>query len=124
MQFRKNRIKILIYTIFSGHVYPGPASHILDMQQRTQLSSAFFMPESMRKDIQERHEISNIISINENQDLPFEVDNYHTLCPLEASPIHAKISVPSSTYKATHASTGIKYCLRRLHGKTFKYNIL
>lgn len=86
------------------------------MQQRTQLSSAFFMPESMRKDIQERHEIANILSVNESQDLPYEVDNYHSLCPLEANPIHGKIPVPSSTYKAINATTGIKYCLRRLHG--------
>lgn len=96
-----------------GHVYSGPASHILNMQPRTQLSSSFFMPEEMRNDLMGRNEIANVIASNENQDLPHEVDSYHSLCPLEPS---SKIPTTSSTYKATHSATGIKYCLRRLHG--------
>lgn len=49
-------------------------------------------------------------------DIPSEIDNYHSLYLLETLAIHQKLPLPSSTYKATHISTGIKYCLRRLHG--------
>lgn len=50
-------------------------------------------------------------------DIPNAIDNYHSLYLLETLAIHQKLPLPSSTYKATHVSTGIKYCLRRLHGK-------
>lgn len=53
--------------------------------------------------------------------MPQEVDNYHELCPLEpiaSSPIHkAHLGYQASMYKATHIKTGVKYCLRRIHGK-------
>lgn len=75
------------------------------------------MPDEMRNHILEKNQISNLISSNENQDLPFEVDNYHSLYPLEGPPLQVKLPVPSTTYKATHITSGIKFCLRRLHGK-------
>lgn len=56
-------------------------------------------------------------------DIPTEIDNYHALCLLEALAIHQKLPLPSSTYKATHKTTGIKYCLRRLHGTFCLYSI-
>ncbi|XP_037907770.1 PAN2-PAN3 deadenylation complex subunit PAN3 isoform X2 [Hermetia illucens] len=100
-----------------GHVYPGPASNVINMKPKTLLSSAFFMPEEMRIEIQGRNEIANLIMENpENSNLPIEVDNYHSLYPLEPETLHPKLIQQSSTYKATNSSTGIKYCLRRLHG--------
>lgn len=143
------------------HVYPGPASNVVNMQPRTQLSSAIFIPDEMRNDILARNEIANIVDsianpgkMHSNQyvmnvwwisippktntpalddyvcwnrttltnddilisDIPSEIDNYHSLYLLETLAIHQKLPLPSSTYKATHVSTGIKYCLRRLHG--------
>ncbi|XP_065359012.1 PAN2-PAN3 deadenylation complex subunit PAN3 isoform X3 [Calliphora vicina] len=108
--------------MYTGHVYPGPASNVITMQPKTQLESAFFLPDEMRAEILSRNVISNLMldaSEAAQHALPMEIDNYHTLYPLEAlpvQPLHAKLTLPSSTYKATHSSTGIKYCLRRLHG--------
>ncbi|XP_055321590.1 PAN2-PAN3 deadenylation complex subunit PAN3 isoform X4 [Sitodiplosis mosellana] len=98
------------------HVYPGPASNVVNMQPRTQLSSAIFIPDEMRNDILSRNEIANLVDAIPNPDIPNEIDNYHSLFLLETLAIHQKLPLPSSTYKATHVSTGIKYCLRRLHG--------
>lgn len=50
----------------SVHVYPGPASNVVNMQPRTQLSSAIFIPDEMRNDILSRNEISNLIESLQN----------------------------------------------------------
>uniref|UniRef100_A0A1I8PZ25 PAN2-PAN3 deadenylation complex subunit PAN3 n=1 Tax=Stomoxys calcitrans TaxID=35570 RepID=A0A1I8PZ25_STOCA len=108
--------------LYTGHVYPGPASNVITMQPKTQLESAFFVPDKMRSDLLSRNMISNLLmdaSEAAQHALPLEIDNYHSLYPLESlpvQPLHAKLTLPSSTYKATHSTTGIKYCLRRLHG--------
>lgn len=57
-------------------------------------------------------------------DLPMEVDNYHSLTPLESpvtSLIGHKGSMPASTYRAVNTTTGVRYCLRRLHGEHIIY---
>lgn len=88
------------------------ASH-MQQPQKSFLSSTFFMPEDLHNNLLLKNEISNSIDHN-SSNLPLEVDNYHSLALLEAS---SNLPVPSSTYKAIHTSTGIKYCLRRLHGE-------
>lgn len=98
-----------------GHIYPGPASHVINMQSKVQVSAAFFMQDELRNDILARNEIVNSID-SDCPDIPLEVENYHSLCLLESLPLHPKLPLPSSTYKATHSVTGVKYCLRRLHG--------
>uniref|UniRef100_A0A182WIF7 PAN2-PAN3 deadenylation complex subunit PAN3 n=1 Tax=Anopheles minimus TaxID=112268 RepID=A0A182WIF7_9DIPT len=98
-----------------GHVYPGPASHVINMQSKAQVSAAYFMQDELRNDILARNEIVNSIE-NDSQDIPLEVENYHSLCLLESSALQPKLTLPTSTYRATHAVTGVKYCLRRLHG--------
>lgn len=61
---------------FSGHVYPGPASNVIGMQPRTQLSSAFFIPDEMRNEILGRNETANLVDTNPNSgavdELPFK----------------------------------------------------
>jgi PAB-dependent poly(A)-specific ribonuclease subunit 3 len=106
-----------------GYMYtPTPISStstpILSQQQtqsqqtKSFLSPTFFLSEDLRNSLLLKNEISN--NIDDSSNLPLEVDNYHSLSLLEAS---TNIPVPSSTYKAIHISTGIKYCLRRLHGE-------
>lgn len=99
-----------------GYMYtPSPISSTTTnshVQQTTKsfLSSTYFMSEDLRNSLLLKNEIAN--SVEDSSNLPIEVDNYHTLSLLEAS---SNLPVPSSTYKAIHSSTGIKYCLRRLH---------
>jgi PAB-dependent poly(A)-specific ribonuclease subunit 3 len=82
------------------------------MKPKMYLSSSFFMPEDLRNSLLLKNEISNAIE-HDSSNLPLEVDNYHSLTLLETV---TQLPVPSTTYKATNGSTGIKYCLRRLHG--------
>lgn len=108
----------LLYT--GHHVYPGPASNLIALQPKTHLESAFFLPDEIRSEILARNEISNLmldpVDVTQHA-LPPEVDNYHSLYPLEpVQALHGKLTILSSTYKGTHSTTGIKYCLRRLHG--------
>lgn len=114
--------------LYPGHIYPGPASNVIAMHPKTQLESAFFIADEMRAEIMARNTVSNLIldaTEAAQHALPMEVDNYHSLYPLETLPVlplHAKLTLPSSTYKATHSETGVKYCLRRLHGKQKNIN--
>lgn len=74
------------------------------------------MPEDLRNSLMYKNEVSN--TIDHDSVLPLEVDNYHSLTLLEET----SVPVPSTTYKATNSTTGIKYCLRRLHGNTLSIN--
>lgn len=55
---------MLLTFIVSVHVYSGPASNTINMQPRTQLSAAFFIPDEMRNDILTRNEIANMVDTN------------------------------------------------------------
>lgn len=89
------------------------------MQPRTQLSAAFFNPDSIRGEILLRNMVANQFNQSENEDLPSQVGKYYELCRLEPPILNEKISLANSTttYKAVHFEDGLKYCLRRLHGK-------
>lgn len=96
----------------AGHAYTTP-SHMTDPKPNTYRSSAFFIPEELRNSLLLKNELTNSTE-HGSTNLPLEVDNFHSLSLLEGS---SNLPVPSaSTYKATHNLTGIKYCLRRLHG--------
>lgn len=74
------------------------------------------MSEELRNNLLLKSEILNNIE-HDSSNLPLEVDNYHSLSLIEVA---SNLPVPSTTtYKATHSATGLKYCLRRLHGKQF-----
>lgn len=46
------------------------------MQPKTQLSLAFFIPDEMRTEIQNRNEISNLLlDNNDNTNIPIDIDN-------------------------------------------------
>lgn len=92
------------------------------MQYQTQVHKSIHF-HAMKSKKKKKTYVHMSISINCNidayiiLDIPSEIDNYHSLFLLETLAIHQKLPLPSSTYKATHVQTGIKYCLRRLHGK-------
>jgi PAB-dependent poly(A)-specific ribonuclease subunit 3 len=88
---------------------------VANIKPKSYHSSSFFMPEELRNSLLMKNELSHGIE-PDSSNLPLEVDNYHSLSLLEASSNH--LPVPSTTcYKATHGQTGMKYCLRRYHGK-------
>lgn len=58
----------------SGHVYPGPASHVVNMQAKAQLSMAYFLQDELRNDILSRNEIVN--SIETECQGTFSVDSH------------------------------------------------
>lgn len=106
-----------MYQQMPVHMYPGPAAHVLDTQPRSQLFHAFFMGEELRADLQGRNAIANAVeAVPEHLELPLELENYHTLTPVEPMPVSLKMPVVATMYRATHSTTGVKYCLRRIHG--------
>lgn len=103
-------------TPLAGHAYTPPA-HGANIKPKSYHSSSFFMPEELRNSLLMKNEMSNNIE-HDSSNLPLEVDNYHSLSLLEASSNLPSNLPATTTYKATHSSTGIKYCLRRLHGES------
>lgn len=75
------------------------------------------MGEELRMDLQTRNAIANAIEpVPEHLELPMELENYHSLTPVEPMPVSLKMPVVATMYRATHSTTGVKYCLRRIHG--------
>ncbi|XP_075230352.1 poly(A) specific ribonuclease subunit PAN3 isoform X2 [Lycorma delicatula] len=102
-------------------MYPVTPPHIKSSKsQLTSNDNNFYVSDELRLEIQ--HKNALILSPPDPShypDLPTEVDNYHELCPLEQLPSLHKtqlIGYQTSTYKATNLKTGIRYCLRRIHG--------
>lgn len=102
-------------------MYTGPPSHLINVQPRSLLCNAFFMHEDLRLEVQQRNAIANSIEPplsaaggGAHLDVPVELDNYHSLVPLE--PAVPKMPAQATMYRATHSTTGVKYCLRRIHG--------
>lgn len=99
----------------SFQVYPGSPSHVSTLKSRG-VNSSFFVSENIRMDILERNALTLLQADPEHfPDLPHEVDNYHDLYPLEPMQ-KAPMGYPATMYKATHIKTGVRYCLRRIHG--------
>uniref|UniRef100_A0A0A9X0K3 PAN2-PAN3 deadenylation complex subunit PAN3 n=3 Tax=Lygus hesperus TaxID=30085 RepID=A0A0A9X0K3_LYGHE len=83
--------------------------------------SSYFISNQLRAEIQHKNNLTLLQPDSSDlyPDLPVEVDNYHELVPLEPLPTTLKphlIPYSTSTYKATHVKTGVRYCLRRVHG--------
>jgi len=101
-------------------VYAGPPSYLQNSinQQRT----SFFMNEELRQDLIQRNSLAQAcVDPALFPELPQEVDHYHELVPLEANTLNHAVKshtygLVTSTFKATHTKTGLKYCLKRIHG--------
>ncbi|CAN8032663.1 unnamed protein product [Ixodes persulcatus] len=102
-------------------VYPGNPAHVEHMKPKANAPS-FFLPDELRMDILHRQSLTlGQRNPEANPDLPTEVDTYHNLCLLEASPTNGPpksntFGFVTSVYKATNIKNGIYYCLRRVHG--------
>ncbi|XP_067004474.1 PAN2-PAN3 deadenylation complex subunit PAN3 isoform X2 [Anabrus simplex] len=101
------------------HVYPGTPTHVSSVDTKT---SGFYVSESIRNET--IHKNALILAQPDPEqcpDLPNEIDNYHDLCllkPVQPNSVHKAqlLGYPMSTYKATNTKTGVRYCLRRVHG--------
>ncbi|MGH0185281.1 UNVERIFIED_CONTAM: hypothetical protein FKN15_017657 [Acipenser sinensis] len=104
------------------HVYPPTAPHVAYMQPKANAPS-FFMSDELRQELINRHLITMAqIDQSENPGVPTEVDNYHSLFPLESLPPPNRLqktsnfSYVTSCYKAVNSKDDLPYCLRRIHG--------
>ncbi|MGH0179289.1 UNVERIFIED_CONTAM: hypothetical protein FKN15_000866 [Acipenser sinensis] len=102
------------------HVYPPTAPHVAYMQPKANAPS-FFMSDELRQELINRHLITMAqIDQSENPGVPTEVDNYHSLFPLESLPPPNRLqktsnfSYVTSCYKAVNSKDDLPYCLRRI----------
>ncbi|XP_070554519.1 PAN2-PAN3 deadenylation complex subunit pan3-like [Ptychodera flava] len=105
----------------SFHAYPSEPPNISYMLPKPNAPS-FFVTEELRLDIINRHlQTMALVDPAQFPDLPSEVDNYHSLCPLEiipTSPLEksSTFGYVTSCYKAVNSKDSKTYCLRRIHG--------
>uniref|UniRef100_F6SEU1 Pan3 C-terminal knob domain-containing protein n=1 Tax=Ciona intestinalis TaxID=7719 RepID=F6SEU1_CIOIN len=104
------------------HVFPGTPPNIEYMSLKANAPS-FFMANELRQAILQKHALT-MLTVDTEQDpsVPAEVDNYHSLFPLEATPENplqksSTYGFVTSCYKAIKYKDGLPYCLRRIHGK-------
>ncbi|XP_030130661.4 PAN2-PAN3 deadenylation complex subunit PAN3 isoform X7 [Taeniopygia guttata] len=104
------------------HIYHPAAPHVAYMQPKANAPS-FFMADELRQELINRHLITMAqIDQADIPAVPAEVDNYHSLFPLEPLPPPNRIQKTSnfgyitSCYKAVNSKDDLPYCLRRIHG--------
>nr|CAB3264644.1 PAB-dependent poly(A)-specific ribonuclease subunit PAN3-like [Phallusia mammillata] len=105
----------------SFNMFPGSPPHIEYMTLKANAPS-FFMSNDLRQVIMKKHALT-MLTVDTEQDpsIPAEVDNYHSLFPLEAVPENPlqksnTYGFVTSCYKAIKYKDGLPYCLRRIHG--------
>ena len=102
-------------------MFPSLPPHIAHMTVKKNMPQ-FFMLNELKLDILNRHALTLAqIDLQQNPDIPTEVDNYHNLFPLEPPPPSSmqksnRFSYPTTCYKAVNTKDGLTYCLRRIHG--------
>lgn len=103
------------------HAFAGSPPSVEYMKQRMNAPS-FFMPNELRQSILHKQTLT-MLTVDAEQDssVPAEVDNYHSLFPLEQitdTPMQKSntFSFVTSCYKALKYKDGLPYCLRRIHG--------
>ncbi|XP_077984050.1 PAN2-PAN3 deadenylation complex subunit pan3-like [Glandiceps talaboti] len=103
------------------HMYPGEPAAISYMTPKANAPS-FFLSDELRLDLIQRHlQAMAQVDPAQSPDLPSDVDNYHSLCPLEQIPVSpleksSTFGYVTSCYKAINSKDAKMYCLRRIHG--------
>ncbi|XP_050312356.1 PAN2-PAN3 deadenylation complex subunit pan3 isoform X2 [Anthonomus grandis grandis] len=97
----------------------GSSNEYVPFVAKSEMS--YFVADDIKQDVMNRSMLSLLQGNSTlNSDLPQEVESYHELYPLEPisnQVLHkAHLGYQTSMYKATHAKTGVRYCLRRIHG--------
>ncbi|XP_041463610.1 PAN2-PAN3 deadenylation complex subunit Pan3-like isoform X4 [Lytechinus variegatus] len=103
------------------HVYPSTPAHV-DYMKRNVNGPSFFMDEEFKIDVLNKQaQALTQLDLTEHPDIPQEVDNYHSLFPLEPSPKtpmdkSSTFGYTTTCYKAVNKKDSKLYCLRRIHG--------
>ncbi|KAM9712757.1 PAN2-PAN3 deadenylation complex subunit PAN3 isoform 1-T1 [Menidia menidia] len=118
------------------HIYPSTAPNVAYMQPKANAPS-FFMADELRQELINRHLITmaqidhsenpgtaSALALTGNDNVPSEVDSYHSLFPLEPLPPPNRMQMQktsnfsyiTSCYKAVNSKDDLPYCLRRIHG--------
>ncbi|XP_030836314.1 PAN2-PAN3 deadenylation complex subunit pan3-like isoform X2 [Strongylocentrotus purpuratus] len=103
------------------HVYPSTPAHV-DYMKRNVNGPSFFMDEEFKIDVLNKQaQALTQLDLAEHPDIPTEVDNYHSLFPLEPSPKtpmdkSSTFGYTTTCYKAMNKKDSKLYCLRRIHG--------
>uniref|UniRef100_H2ZDN5 Poly(A) specific ribonuclease subunit PAN3 n=1 Tax=Ciona savignyi TaxID=51511 RepID=H2ZDN5_CIOSA len=86
------------------------------------------MADELRQAIVQKHALT-MLTVDTEQDpsVPSEVDNYHSLFPLEPTPENplqksSTFGFVTSCYKAIKYKDGLPYCLRRIHALIFAHD--
>ncbi|XP_023349501.1 PAN2-PAN3 deadenylation complex subunit pan3 isoform X4 [Eurytemora carolleeae] len=101
--------------------YSGTPSQVVAMKVRNAAPTSLQESETKMELITRQMICHTIPDPQENQDIPSEVDNFTSLCPLEppaSSPLHksSTFSYVTTVYKSVNIKTGQHMCLRRIHG--------
>ncbi|XP_072171450.1 PAN2-PAN3 deadenylation complex subunit pan3-like, partial [Diadema setosum] len=105
----------------SFHVYPSVPAHV-DYMKRNPNGPSFFMDEEIKIDLLSKQAQSlTQLEPTEHPNIPQEVDNYHSLYPLEPPPKtpmdkSSTFGYTTTCYKAINKKDSKLYCLRRIHG--------
>lgn len=103
------------------HLFTGSSPNVEYMTLKANAPS-FFMANELRQEIIRKQSLRMLTVDTENDpSIPSEVDNYHSLFPLEAIQENslqksATFCYVTSCYKAIKYKDGLPYCLRRIHG--------
>lgn len=105
-------------------IYPSLLPHaVRQMQQAAAASTGqgqtYFVDEQLRMQLIQQHMAVEATFDEVHPDVPIEVDNYHTLCPIEPINTDGGASVfgfPSVVYKAFSLADGLPYVIRRMVG--------
>jgi PAB-dependent poly(A)-specific ribonuclease subunit 3 len=101
-----------------GTEFPSLLPHIARAQQkaRANRSDGFFMSEDLRKDLIGRQFATTILFDDPALGIPAQVDNYHSLYPLETPSLEpgSVFGFSSILYKGINVGDGLPYAMRRM----------
>ncbi|GJJ13967.1 hypothetical protein Clacol_008224 [Clathrus columnatus] len=102
------------------HLYT-PQTYHSNATKSDNPSASFFMSDDLRQDLTQQSELTRAVPTMTMLNLPEELQGYHTLVPLDSTvAVAGKERRPnfgnwySSIYKATSATDGFTYALRRI----------
>eukprot|EP00053_Salpingoeca_punica_P015251 m.140121 g.140121 ORF g.140121 m.140121 type:complete len:615 (-) comp16664_c0_seq2:177-2021(-) len=100
------------------YMFATAASQVARDVLMSRSAASLFISNELRQELMSRQMAIGITLDTPHPSIPQEVDNYHSLVPLEhQSPDAGQVlRLPSAVYKAFCVTDGLPYCLRRIMG--------